>query len=65
MLFATRPQLNIMKIRWILLPFTLIPALFVAYQFLDARREQRLYPQLDAYAVAYGLKPLRSSSPMN
>lgn len=54
-----------MKIRSIVLPSLLIPALFVAYQVLDARREQRLYPQLDAYAVAYGLKPLRSSSPMN
>lgn len=41
----------------------LIPALFVTYQVLDARREQGLYPQLDAYAVAYGLKPLRTSSP--
>lgn len=51
-----------MKIRSFLLPLTLIPALFVAYQFLDARREHRFYPQLDAYAVAYGLKPLRSSS---
>lgn len=52
-----------MKIRSILLPLTLIPALFVAYQFLDARREHGFYPQLDAYAVAYGLKPLHSGNP--
>jgi hypothetical protein len=48
-----------MKRATLLLSLILVTAAFLAYEYLGAQRQNRLYPQVDSYALAYDLKPLR------